>query len=261
MYKFMQIYGNCLDLFILTKEERINGPVDNVLTKNRETIKLLLTNKYLEHIKTANYIESERPISFVGDSPVAYDTDLVRIVHNNPKTDSYIKRTKERCENLKNFLKQLKTNTNYFLIYSINNFDINRKTHTLRGNNFINNIKLLKEMNLLNKTIFIGTIGKVWTNFWSNELIPIIKKYNLKYLEILDIKSWKDTSEADFNKLHNQFKQKLEKLLLNGVDQIYLQNKLPNGKYRKIINKPQQTKKEEKQKINSYLGNGTYYGL
>ncbi|MBP5694628.1 MAG: hypothetical protein J6X03_04200, partial [Bacilli bacterium] len=137
------------------------GTVDNVLTKNKKLIELLLTNNYLEYIKTATFEQSERPIGFEGDSPIAYETDIVRIVHNNPTLGSYLKRTEERCKNLKNFLKELNSNNNYFLIYSINNFDVNRKTHTLRGNNFINNIKYLQEKCLLDKTIFIGTMGKV----------------------------------------------------------------------------------------------------
>ena len=235
MIQVMQIYGSCVDLFI-TGENLIKGPVDNVLTKNKKIIELLITDKYLEYIKNATFIQSERPIGFEGDSPIAYETDIVRIVHNNPLQEKYIIRIEERCKNLKDFLAQIKTNNNYFLLYTLNSFDINRKIHKLKQNTFITNIKYLKEAGLLDKVIFIGTVGNCWTDFWSDDLIPLIKKYNLKYFEIHDIKAWADTSKEELASLHKQFIKEINYLIQNGTNKKYLmprniKNKTNKQKY------------------------------
>ena len=261
MYKFMQIYGSCVDLFI-TGENLIKGPVDNVLTKNKDVIKLLLNDKYLSYIKTTKFTQTERPIGFPGDSPVAYDTPLIRIVHNNPLLESYTKRTEERCKNLKEFLSQVRTNKNYFLLYSLNSFDINRKTHKLKNKVFIENVEYLKTVGLLDKIIFVGTVGTCWTDFWSNDIIPVIKKYNLKYIEISGIKSWINSTKEDLATLHNCFIDEVNYVLKNGTNSRYLQKRDENGAYIKEESKVAKSKEtaENKENKNTYLNNG-YFGL
>lgn len=211
MYKFMAIWGNCLPLFILG-DTIVKGPVDNIITKNVKCLELLLNDKYLDFIKHTKFTESERPVSFEGDSPIAYDNENVRIVHNNPLTEKYIKRTQERCENLKKFIKKVREDENCYFLYSLNNFDVNRKLHTFRGNTFVNNVEYLKKLKLLDKVIFVGTYGKIWTDFHTKEILPLIKKYKLKYVEVKGVKSWIDSSKEDLAELHDQFIKGVKKV-------------------------------------------------
>ena len=255
MYKFMQIWGSCVDLYVLG-ENALKGPVDNLLTKNKKVIKLLVEDKYLEYIKTATFEETERPVGFEGDSPIAYDTPIVRIVHNNPLLERYIKRTEERCNRLKEFLAEVKTNKNYFLIYSLNSFDINRKTHKLKGKVLVENIEYLKSIGLLDKVIFIGTTGKAWTDFWSNDLIPLIKKYNLKYLEVDGLKSWIDTTKQDLETWHSYFIKEFKDIIKNGTNKKYYKKRDNTGKFintnLKKLQKPNENDTKTK-KQNYYL--------
>lgn len=206
MYQFMQIYGNCTAVHCLGPN-RIKGPVDNVQTKNYKVIELLLTNKYFDYIKNASFTQTSRPAGFKGDSNIAYSTDIIRIVHNNPTTQKYLDNLKIRCENFNAFINNL--DSSKFLVYAINIYDI-KEDHTLRGKNLITNIEYLKKKGLLNKVIFVGSRGKSWSNFWSNELSPIIKKYNLKYIEMTGIKAMKDATPEYFEKLYKQFYAKAE---------------------------------------------------
>lgn len=226
MLQFMQIYGNCTAVHCLGLN-RIKGPVDNVQTKNYKVIELLLTNKYFDYIKNAQFEQTSRPAGFSGDSNIAYSTPIVRIVHNNPLTDKYLSNLKVRCKNFNNFIKNL--DDTKFLIYAINIYDI-KEDHTLRGNNLITNIEYLKKVRLLDKVIFIGSRGNSWSNFWSNSLEPIIKKYNLKYIEMTGIKAMKDATPEYFEKLYKQFYTKAEAIIKNKA------NKKPKNK---------ETKKEE----------------
>ena len=67
----------------------------------------------------------------------------------------------------------------------------------------------LKKLNLLDKVIFVGTHGKQWSDFWTKDINPIVKKYNLKYLEVKGVKAWANTSEDDLKDLWNETKQDL----------------------------------------------------
>lgn len=232
MYSFMQIYGNCTAVHCLGLD-RIKGPVDNVQTKNYQVMELLLNGGYFDYIKNAHFEKSSRPAGFDGDSDIAYSTPIVRIVHNNPSTQKYLENLAIRCENFKNFIAHL--DKDKFLIYSINVYDL-KKDHTLRKHNLINNIEYLKKVKLLDKVIFIGSVGDSWSNFWSDELIPIIKKYNLKYIEMVGIKAMRDVTPGYFEQLYDQFYKKAAAVIENGTAGEYLvakQKRKANNKRKK----------------------------
>ena len=230
MYQFMQIYGNCLAVHCLGKN-RLRGPVDNVLTKNYKAIELLCNNKYYDYIKNATFIEKPRKASFLGDSTIAYCTDIVRIPHNDPRTKEYLTNLKARCETFNNYLKTLRTNNNNFLIYTINFYDVTA-SHKLKKNNFINNIKYLKKLNLLNKTIFIATKTKngTWNNHYATDIAPIISKYNIKYIELTNLKEKAKITLEDYEKQYQYFYKEVKKVIENGTDKKYLKAKANNIK-------------------------------
>jgi len=228
MYKFMQIYGNCAGTKFLG-ENRIKGPVDNVNTKNKKIIELLYNDSYLKYIQTAVFKQTKRDPSFKGDSSIEYSTDLVSILHGNPLTIKYIENLKVRCDALKDFLKEINTNQEYYLIYTLNIYDVDFKRNKLNTQNILDNIECLRKLNLLSKTIFVGTKwipggDKMW-NFWSNDFIPLIKKYNLKYIEIEGLKGKSKTSIENLKKWNNDFINQFKNCLKNGTDKKYLEKR------------------------------------
>ncbi len=246
-YKFMQIYGSCAATHFLGKD-RLRGPVDNVITKGYKCIELLLNNEYTDYLIDNKPIIAKRTPNYEGDSTNSYTYDFVEIVHQNPLTGKYIDEIKNRINNFNDFLKNINKD-NYYFVYSLNIWDMNNKTHKLNSTIFEENIKYLKNKKLLNKTIFIGTKNNNWWNFWSNDLIPLIKKYNLKYIEITDM----GMGICDDTATINQFKAEVIKVIKYGTDKKYYYKRTKEGKF--IIPKPKPKPKQ------SYIGINNYFGL
>ena len=245
-YKFMQIYGNCAATHYLGKD-RIRGPVDNVLTKNYQTIDLLLTNKYLDYLKNNIPEIKERTPNFEGDSAIGYCYNLIDVVHQDPRTDKYLAETAKRINNFNSFLANIKK-PDYYFVYSLNIYDLDNKTHKLKFDRLEKNIKYLKQKKLLDKTIFVGTINNNWWNFWSSDMVPLIKKYNLKYLELDNV----GMGICDDTETIKQFNWKVKDLIKNGTNEKYFWKRTKDGKF--IKPKPP---KEQK----SYLGINNYFGI
>jgi len=254
MYNFMQIYGSCAAVHYLGPD-RIRGPVDNVIAKGRGLISALLDGTYIEHIKNGTpEIKSRNPI-FLGDSPVYYCYDIVNIVHEDPRTDKYQEVLQKRLANFKDFLDQVRSNDNYYFVYSLNIFDLNKDTHKLNGNILLKNIEYLKEKKLLDKTIFVGCTpgktGRTWWDFWSNDLIPLITKYNLKYVEVTEM-CYGITPDKD-KVLAAKFQELVSATIKNGTNKKYLQPRDKKGNYIIVKNKPK--------KPQGYLNTPGFFGL
>ena len=56
---FIALGGCCLSVYVLGPE-RIKGPVDNVLLFNKNSLELLLNNKYYSYIKHHDPIRSKK---------------------------------------------------------------------------------------------------------------------------------------------------------------------------------------------------------
>lgn len=248
MYKFMSIGGNCANTFFLG-DNRIKGPVDNTIVKTKESLEIILTNRYFDHIKenikNNSFIISKRPPSFANDSEVAYDTKIIKIPHNNPYEEKYIIELEKRCNNLKKFLKEVLLNDNYYLIYSLNYCDVNIKTNKLIKNTLLNKILYIKKLGLLDKTIFIETTGKGWLNCKSPDFQNLVKKYNLTYLEMNNFVSARIITKSDLERLNQQFMSKFLKAI----------NDKNKSKSKSKLN----TNKDNP--VKTYLNNSNYYGL
>ena len=55
------------------------------------------------------------------------------------------------------FYKKVLTDDKYYFTLNLNEFDVDKKTHRLKGNKFIEILDYLKELNLLDKVIIVGT--------------------------------------------------------------------------------------------------------
>lgn len=207
-YKFMQLFGNCACIAYLG-ENRIRGPVDNVIATDVSLIKLLLFGNYIEALNTTNYEKTRHGVYFDGDSPWQYTFPFVKILHNNPMTEKYKQEVLKRIDTLKKFYKKVLINDKYFFTITLNEALVDKNIHTINKKLISTLLKYLKELKILHKCIFIGTRANNKWNFWAGDFSKFIKEYNLKYFEInnLDLK----------NKIvaYNQFKTKFLELFKN----------------------------------------------
>lgn len=215
--RFMSIGGNCACIGFLGKY-RTKGPVDNVILGNPKTIDLLLQDKYFDFITTSTFIQEPRKKGWPEDYGYfsKYLDDMVWIAHHDPTTQKYKDELKKRCIIFKDFYQKVITDPNYYFIFNLNEFCIDKKQNNLLNHTFVLEvINILKSYNLLEKTIFVGTkiqYNKATTwNYNSDAFNYYIIKYNLKYIEIIDNNIWKTgASSAEFiNKVYR---------LLNNID-------------------------------------------
>lgn len=189
---FMQLWGDCSNLGYLGRN-RSHGPIDNVYSVKPENIKLLLENKYYDHILNYKFTTSDRFPNFDGDSTVEYDFDYVKILHNDPTTAKYKAELKKRIEYFNNFYTDLKEKDNYYFTVNFNDEVVFQKDNSLKGNTLIAIIELLASYNILHKTIFVG-LNKGNTTWASNmhlaNINDYILKYKLKYVEIYENDIW-----------------------------------------------------------------------
>ena len=101
----------------------------------------------------------------------------------------YQKQLLRRIEAFNEFYKQLKENKNYYFTINLNNEIVNPATNTfISEEKLLEIIKILKEHNILDKTIFVGLKQKVRKDT-SNMYIKNInfsRVYGVKYIEIED---------------------------------------------------------------------------
>ena len=208
--KFMSIGGYCVGLYALGPN-RIKGPVDNVLLLNAWAFKLLLEDKYYNYFITAPKQKY---------SEIRYNFKDIRIYHNNIEDPKYLIELKKRTETLKHFLSDIKTNKNKYLIFAI--------PHTFYTNKKLNSelekcIKYLKEKNILDKVIFIGStkannvilpskVDWMWFDFClsKTEYNNLYKKYAINYIELSNINLFTAAGQEAAAK---QFKNKVTAFL------------------------------------------------
>lgn len=197
-YKFMQLYGNCTVVHCLG-HGRLRGPTDNVVTKGVNFLKTILHSDYIKYLKTTAYATKPREPEFNGDSPIEYMFPIVNIVHNDITKDKTWAELKLRMTNFNAFKQKVLTDAQYYFVYSINDYDLDKRTHKINLDIFIENIKYLQQEGLLNKIVFVETKNSdknAFWNFYAINIQDIIKKYNLIYIQINDI-----TKGADDEKI------------------------------------------------------------
>lgn len=180
--KFMSIGGGCLALYLLGKD-RLPGPIDNVLIKTDKAVKLLLDSQYLEYIKSnkKKKILKNHDYKDWQEIPYLYNyEDNLVIIHNDPTTEKYLKNLNIRLKNFYNFYKKVKTNPEYYFIFTIPYSMIGHNTHEQINNRLEKLILLFKKYNLLDKVVFItgkapDTLERAWYNIWPK------KKYNTRF--------------------------------------------------------------------------------
>ena len=215
---FIAIGGCCLSVYVLGPQ-RIKGPVDNVLIFNKNALDLLLNNKYYSYIKHHTPLKTRKANIVPWEPEFNYEyTDFVRIVHNNVEDSKFKPELKKRVNIFNKFYNEFKSDKNKHFIFTIpysmvdNGKLIDKKLEEC--------IILLKEYNILNRTIFIGSKKsdkvnwKVWYNNYLDleSLNYLSAKYNIKYLELNDVIITRKGYQQKI-KLQEQFINKISNFL------------------------------------------------
>lgn len=204
--KFMSIGANCADIGYLGKD-RIRGPVDNMSGIDKVLcFECLFNGTFLDEFKKLPKIKS-RVKNFEGDSDKCYFYNSFAVCHNNPFEEKFKLELVKRYNNFKNFYSHIQE-PNYYFTYSLNT-EISKITHTIENRSLIEReICFLKDLKILNKTIFVGTRlvkNKGNWDFYSNGFEKEFPE--ILYVEIEDLNIWhpEDTQK--------QFKEKVSILL------------------------------------------------
>jgi len=213
---YIQLLGNCSDIGYLGAN-RLRGPVDNVLTKGKAMAELLLNNKYYAELNRVKPEEFKRKPSFAGDQTIGYDYPFAQIIHNVPTEKKYLDEIYERVNTFNTFYECLKARDNYFFVVCLNMYDIDNVSHEMSREYFLETVDYLKEMGVLDKTIFVQTKTvniQGTANWWSDEMDRIAKERKLKCLTISDNIIRGPGVEIS----HAQFLRKVKEVLNNGAN-------------------------------------------
>lgn len=190
---FISIGGCCLGLYILGKD-RIRGPIDNILIFSYKVVRFLIEDTYIKYLTNTSYVKVKKTQPKKNEPPVnfLFKTKL-KIIHNNFEDKQYLQEISKRMNNFKVFLNKLKKEKNKYMVFSI------PYTFTKKGKEIDSRlerlIKYLKDVKLLDKTIFVGChkskyITKVvwWDNYLDNQTFKkLYTKYKIKYIELNDL--------------------------------------------------------------------------
>lgn len=217
--KFMSIGSSCVYLACISKDVRLRGPVDNIKLKNIKALKILLENRFFDYIKNTSYKTTRKKLGDFqkGDCEIISDfpDDTFTYIHNLPSGDHFFNNLKIRCDNLKEFLNKVTKDDNSWLLFSLSGSYVEYGTGKLINNQLYQILSYLKDKNLLNKTILIGshwkTINyKIFNHYLNKESINQLRKtFNFNYIELDDV-DYRFPKETQ-----KQFKNKVINLLNN----------------------------------------------
>ena len=145
---------------------------------------------YLNYIKTTPYTTISRTPGYNGDSATEFRFPIVDIVHNDITQQKTWEELTRRINNFNIFKQKVLTDPNYYFVYSINYYDVDRQSHLMNRKIFIENLEYLKKEGLLNKIVFMETRNKdenAFWNFYAINIQDLIKKYNWIYIQINDL--------------------------------------------------------------------------
>ncbi len=215
-YYVMQLAGNCAGMGYLG-DDRIRGPVDNVVTKGKKCLEALFNNTYFDRVKNGPCTVTRRDRQFEGDSDYLFDYPFVKILHNNITNPEYLESLYKRIECFNDFYKKVKTRTekDHFFTINLNEYDLTyfSKDFKLKGTNFVEMLDYLQEQGICEQCILVLT--KIerepaieWVDF-TNEYIEddivdkLVKKYHINCFKIINDDVW--TTKESSEQFTNQF--------------------------------------------------------
>lgn len=204
--KFISIGSTCATIGVLGND-RIKGPVDNLAgCKGTICFEVLFNGKFISSIFENQPIITDKKPGYEGDSDKYYQYSHYTVCHNNPLENSYRKELLKRYQTFLDFKKDINNDDHYF-IYSLGSADVNKRTHELNVPHIEKEIQYLKDIGVVNKTIFVGTRLVKNKGNWDFYGKDFSKIFPVLYVEIEDLNVWHTESTQA------QFKDQVCKLL------------------------------------------------
>lgn len=189
--KFMSIGSNCYGMAYMG-EQRVKGPIDNVLALKGLSSSIFLFEGTLE-----NEILNTTPKLYNKTNPsqndITFKYENFWIVHNDVRTKEFKEEFHKRIQNFEDFRKNINLPENWF-VYNLGQFDVKFTDGIGKGNNteeptdyFLNGLEYFKMLNLLDKIIFVGNIHSEPRKDFAKFNSKIIKDLVPHYIDIIDI--------------------------------------------------------------------------
>ena len=189
--KFMSIGSNCYGIAYM-EEQRVRGPIDNVLALKGLSSSISLFERTLE-----NEILNTTPKVYDKTNPSQFDITFKYenfwIVHNDVRTKEFKEEFHRRIQNFEEFRKNISLPDHWF-VYNLGQFDVKFTDGIGKGNNteeptdyFLNGLEYFKMLNLLDKIIFVGNIHSEPRKDFAKFNSKIIKGLVPYYIDITDI--------------------------------------------------------------------------
>lgn len=215
-YYFLYLAGNCEGMGYLG-DNRIRGPVDNVVTKGVKCLKKLFSNDYLNSLYKDSCIMIPKVRQFDTDCDYIFEFDFVKILHNNITDINYKKSLEKRIDTFNDFFYKVKNREehDHFFVLNFNEYDVDYTSsdHKLKDNNFIEMLDYLKEKNIINQCIVVQTKTCVpdnrndFYNEYIDNIDELSKQYGFIYFTINNNDVW-NTYEP-----HRQFEEQFKKYI------------------------------------------------
>ena len=189
--KFMSIGSNCYGIAYMG-EQRVRGPIDNVLALKGLSSSISLFERTLE-----NEILNTTPKVYDKTNPSQFDITFKYenfwIVHNDVRTKEFKEEFHKRIQNFEEFRKNISLPDHWF-VYNLGQFDVKFTDGIGKGNNtevptdyFLNGLEYFKMLNLLDKIIFVGNIHSEPRKDFAKFKSKIIEDLVPYYVDITDI--------------------------------------------------------------------------
>lgn len=189
--KFMSIGSNCYGMAYMG-EQRVRGPIDNVLATKGLTSAISLFNGTLEN-EILNTIPKEYAKTNPSQNDITFRYENFWVVHNDVRTDKFKEEFHKRIQNFNDFYKNIKL-PEYWFIYNLGQFDVKFSAGVGRGENteipteyFLSGLDYMKKLGLTNKIIFVGNLHSIPRTNFAKFNSSIIKEMVPYYVNITDI--------------------------------------------------------------------------
>lgn len=189
--KFMSIGSNCYGMAYMGNQ-RVRGPIDNVLAIKGLTSAISLFNGTLEN-EILNTIPKEYAKTNPSQNDITFRYENFWVVHNDVRTDKFKEEFHKRIQSFNDFYKNIKL-PDYWFIYNLGQFDVKFSEGVGRGENteipteyFLSGLDYMKKLGLINKIIFVGNLHSIPRTNFAKFNSSIIKEMVPYYVNITDI--------------------------------------------------------------------------
>lgn len=188
----MSLGSNCTDIYAINDNIRRRGPLDNLHSKRGlATIDNVFNHKLKEKLLDADYTRKELKHSTIdndlqsGEHYCNFETEFedYRMNHNDFEDKKVKEDLEKRITSLYDYINLVKKDKSCFFVYGLGLYDFEPKTKEFKKDQFQYGLNILKENNVLNKTIFINTKSPKG-GYWNFSVQDYLKSLGLHTIEV-----------------------------------------------------------------------------